>query len=155
MIDAVWPVKSSWRWAAPFLKYGPNLSGKLAVTEPPTAPWPMLTWLTRPSRPETLKRFYRKVHPGGPGWRPIAKLCPDVKPEGLGRLLICWGLGSVFIFAAMFGIGALVLGEMRLGGWVVGRPVGGIFLGLAVLCAAAFFILYPRGAKPAGEQKKG
>ena len=108
----------------------------------------LVTWLTRPSRPETLIRFYRKVRPGGPGWRPVAKLCPDVRTEGLGRLLICWGLGSVFIFAAMFGIGALLLGQMRLGDFVADRLAGAVMLGVAAACAALFFVMYPRANQP-------
>ncbi len=31
--------------------------------------WLTVTFLTAPSASETLRRFYQKVHPGGPGWK--------------------------------------------------------------------------------------
>jgi Na+/proline symporter len=40
--------------------------------------WLAATFLTAPENRETLERFYRAVRPGGPGWRPLAHLAPDV-----------------------------------------------------------------------------
>ncbi len=36
-----------------------------------TLGWVGITFLTRPSEQETLWNFYRKVHPGGPGWKRV------------------------------------------------------------------------------------
>ena len=43
--------------------------------------WLIVTFLTRPENPQTLDRFYRKVRPGGPFWKPVAKRNPDVTPD--------------------------------------------------------------------------
>ncbi len=37
-----------------------------------TATWLVVTFLTNPTRPETLERFWRRVQPPGPGWRTVA-----------------------------------------------------------------------------------
>ncbi|HTC24758.1 MAG TPA: sodium:solute symporter family protein, partial [Gemmatimonadales bacterium] len=37
-----------------------------------TAVWLTVTLLTPPESPETLERFYRRVRPGGAGWRQVA-----------------------------------------------------------------------------------
>ncbi len=34
-----------------------------------TAAWIVVTFATKPTDAETLSRFYRRVHPGGAGWR--------------------------------------------------------------------------------------
>lgn len=43
--------------------------------------WLAVTFLTPPEKQEVLVRFYRKIRPGGPGWRPIHRLAPEVKPD--------------------------------------------------------------------------
>jgi Na+/proline symporter len=43
--------------------------------------WLLVTLLTRPESKETLDAFYRKVHPGGPFWKPVADRNPDVEAD--------------------------------------------------------------------------
>ena len=58
-----------------------------AVTAFTTVVWITATFLTRPTRNEVLDRFYRRIHPGGPGWKRIAERNPDVRQDtGMARL---------------------------------------------------------------------
>ncbi|MFB6099164.1 MAG: sodium:proline symporter, partial [Salinibacter sp.] len=76
-----------------------------------TVVWLAATFLTRPTSPETLDEFYRTVHPGGPGWGPVAERNPDVEPDsGLGRLALDWLVGVVLVYSTLFGTGYLILG---------------------------------------------
>ena len=87
-----------------------------AVTGFTTLLWLGATFLTRPTRPETLDTFYRRVHPGGPGWRHVARRHPDVAPDsGLGRLALDWLVGVVLIYTTLFATGYLLLGSYGIG----------------------------------------
>jgi len=92
-----------------------------------TVVWLAATFLTRPTDEETLDAFYRTVHPGGPGWAPVAERHPDVEPDaGLGRLALDWAVGIVLIYSTLFGTGYVLLGWT---GW--GLAGLGIALGAA------------------------
>ncbi|MFW6227319.1 MAG: sodium:solute symporter family protein [Bacteroidota bacterium] len=74
--------------------------------------WLSLTFITTPTDENTLKSFYRRVHPGGRGWRKISSEMPEVKGDsGYGRLLVNWLAGSVMIMSALFGTGRLIFQE--------------------------------------------
>jgi SSS family solute:Na+ symporter len=71
----------------------------------------LVTFLTPPEPDSQLEKFYRRVRPGG-WWGPIAKKCPDVKKLRLGKPeFINWALTVVSIYAALFGLGWLVMGQ--------------------------------------------
>ena len=78
-----------------------------------TAVWVLVTLLTKPADSETLERFWHKVRPAGPGWKPVrAKLPAGVHPaDSLRRGL--WGvvLGIVFVYSALFGTGLFIYGR--------------------------------------------
>ena len=85
----------------------------VAVT---TAVWLTVTFLTRPEPEETLLKFYHRARPGVAGWRPVAKLAPDVKASGAGwQSALDWFAGCVLIYGILFGAGKLLLGETGLG----------------------------------------
>ena len=99
----------------PFLNaaFPENLFGIAAIT---TACWLAATFLTRPTAAPTLDAFYRRVRPGGPGWRAVAARHPDVVADaGLGILAVRWLLGCAAVYAALFGVGWVVLGETLRG----------------------------------------
>ena len=99
----------------PFLDaaFPENLFGIAAIT---TACWLAATFLTRPTAAPTLDRFFRRVRPGGPGWRAVAARHPDVVADaGLGLLAVRWLLGCAAVYAALFGVGWVVLGETLQG----------------------------------------
>jgi len=77
-----------------------------------TVAWAAATYLTRPVEADALCAFYRRVRPAGPGWRPIARLCPEVKPdEGFGWLFADWVAGVALVYSALFAVGSIIFGE--------------------------------------------
>lgn len=81
-----------------------------------TVAWLLATWLTPPTDEARLVDFYRRVHPGGPGWARIARLVPDVAGDrGFAQLLAGWAAGVVLVYAALFATGALLLGRTAEG----------------------------------------
>jgi len=85
----------------------------VAVT---SAVWLTVTFLTAPESDETLVAFYRRTRPSIAGWRPIAKLAPDVQParDAL-KNLIDWVAGCMLIYGALFGTGKILLHELAPG----------------------------------------
>lgn len=85
----------------------------VAVT---TVVWVAVTFMTRPEPMETLVAFYRRVHPSRLGWRPVAKLAPEVPPSGDHLWnFVDWIAGCVMIYGVLFGVGKLLLGETGIG----------------------------------------
>jgi solute:Na+ symporter, SSS family len=84
----------------------------LAVVAWTTACWITVTLLTAPEPDAHLVSFYQKTHPDGPGWKRIAALAGAPPPGPLGSLFLQWGAGVVVVYAALFGIGHVLLGSM-------------------------------------------
>lgn len=81
-----------------------------------TLSWIIVTFLTKPTGTEVLKNFYRRVHPGGRGWKQIAQMVPEVRGDsGYGRLFVNWVAGIVLVYTMLFGFGKLILGEVNSG----------------------------------------
>jgi SSS family solute:Na+ symporter len=81
-----------------------------------TLTWLTVTLITRPTDIETLKRFYRRVHPGGVLWKPVAVLVPEVQgTTGYGKLFIDWMAGIILVYSCLFGTGKLLFGEWEQG----------------------------------------
>jgi SSS family solute:Na+ symporter len=84
----------------------------LATTAFTTVAWIAVTLLTRPTPDETLIAFYRRVRPGGPGWRRIAVAAgygPEPIPGGA-LSWTNWVAGVVSVYATLFGVGRLLFG---------------------------------------------
>src|SRR5690606_24780520 len=81
-----------------------------------TAVWLITTFLTKPEPKAVLMEFYRRVHPSRAGWKPIADQLPDVKStDDIGAGLREWFVGCALIYAALFGVGKIILGDVLLG----------------------------------------
>ncbi|HJQ21172.1 MAG TPA: sodium:solute symporter family protein [Gemmatimonadaceae bacterium] len=96
----------------------------VAVT---TVVWLAATYATQPEPREVLEAFYRRVRPGGPGWRVISSSL-GFGTEGIpgGKLAaVNWLAGVIAVYASLFGIGKLVFGE-----W----GAGVLLLVIALLC---------------------
>jgi SSS family solute:Na+ symporter len=77
-----------------------------------TIVWISVMFLTRPVSNSVLLAFFRTVHPGGIGWKKIARQAPDVQVDtGLGRLFFDWLLGIVVVYTFLFGIGQILFAE--------------------------------------------
>jgi len=74
--------------------------------------WILVTFLTKPTDNQTLKAFYTKIRPGGPGWKTIGLALPDVKPDkGYYLLFFAWIAGCSMILSFLFASGKLIFGE--------------------------------------------
>jgi Na+/proline symporter len=87
-----------------------------------TIVWITVTLMTRPEKKEILRAFYRKVQPGGPGWkRVIAEAKSDgeeiVTEEGwdVPAGIICMMLGCVAVWGALFATGNILYGNILSG----------------------------------------
>jgi hypothetical protein len=84
----------------------------LATVGISTVVWIGVTVLTPPEPEATLVAFYRRVRPGGRGWRRIARAA-GVGPEpvaGSPFNALNWLAGVACVYATLFGIGRWVLG---------------------------------------------
>jgi SSS family solute:Na+ symporter len=116
-----------------FAATDPNAQAKtLLVTVPiATIVWIVATFATKPEPQERLVEFYRRVRPGGAGWRRIAQAAGPVPAgESLGLGAIDWLAGCGLVYGALFGIGKLVLGDAL---------AGVAYLALALVCFAIIF----------------
>jgi len=104
----------------------------LVTTGLTTLVWLAVTYATAPEPLPTLEAFYRRVHPGGPGWTAVV---PEASREGrLGPGLLQWAVGCAVVYLGLFGIGHLVLG----------RPLRGL---ISLVIAVALTIYLVRTTK--------
>jgi len=77
-----------------------------------TAVWLTVTFLTAPESEAVLNRFYRKVRPGGVGWRPVSQRLGfgDDRIPGGALSWVNWVAGVTAVFTALFGVGAFLTG---------------------------------------------
>jgi len=78
-----------------------------------TAAWAVIVTLLTPPEPDaTLDRFYRRVRPPGPGWRPVAQRCAPTgawdSEQPIGGLLVDWLAGCALVYGCLLGLGALL-----------------------------------------------
>jgi hypothetical protein len=121
------------RWIQPFSGNSTVVFAKTALTTTAvtTLVWLIVTYMTKPEPEAVLLKFYREVRPHVTGWKPMAKLAPEVPAtRDLGRNLLSWALGCVMVYLALFGSGYLLLGTS-------GRGI--VLLVLAALSAWALY----------------
>jgi solute:Na+ symporter, SSS family len=97
-----------------------------------TAVWVSVTLLTPPEPDEVLDAFYRRVRPGGRGWRRVAARLGfqgDTIPGGV-LSWVNWVAGVAAVYASLFGLGA----------FLTGRPRAGAVYG--VIAIGAFLLIY-------------
>jgi hypothetical protein len=116
------------------LKFPVQLLVCIAVV---TLTWVITTYVTPATDKQTLRSFYQRCHPGGPGWR---KVVLEARAEGeeidqrnaigdwkLPMQILCVFLGSIAIYASLFAVG----------NFVYGNTIWGVIL-IALACAALF-----------------
>ena len=99
-----------------------------------TLVWLTVTFLTPPEPRSVLLSFYRRVRPNVSGWKPVAAEAPDIVPQRDGLFnLVNWISGVVMIYAFLFGLGKIILGDPLTGlAFLVAGLVAGtiIYLGM-------------------------
>lgn len=108
----------------------------LIIVGATTIAWVATALLTAPDDDATLRRFYERIRPGGPGWRPMIErahaegvLLGGDRRWNLARELAFAAAGCVAIYAALFATGLFLYGRVGSG------------LAAAGLAAAASLIL--------------
>jgi Na+/proline symporter len=102
------------------LDLGDTASGDYALTmlitvAVTTVVWLTVTFLTDPESDATLDRFYRRVRPGGAGWRRVSQRLgygDDPIPGGA-LAWVNWAAGVAAVYAAVFAVGAALTGSPR------------------------------------------
>ena len=85
--------------------------------------WIVITMITPPSSMETLQNFYKKIQPGGPGWK---KVIEESKSQGItiaGKKekwdvpsgILCMLFGSISVYSILFGIGYILYSQITTG----------------------------------------
>jgi hypothetical protein len=90
--------------------------------------WLLVTFMTRPEPDGHLVAFYRRVRPGGPGWKRVARAAGGPPPEPIAGLVLEWLAGSAMIYATLFGMGTLLLDS-----WVASLPWFAVAAGAVVV----------------------
>jgi solute:Na+ symporter, SSS family len=87
----------------------------IAIT---TVCWVLTAYLGPQTDAVVLDNFFRKVHPFGPGWKPIRrriKLTPqeklDADAENFPLALVGWMSGCIMIWSALFAVGNFLYGR--------------------------------------------
>lgn len=71
--------------------------------------WLIVTFIAPSEKRETLTNFYRLVRPGGPGWGPVARDAPDVKPDRkLGVFVLIALIAAGIVYLTLPAIGFLI-----------------------------------------------
>jgi solute:Na+ symporter, SSS family len=75
--------------------------------------WLGVTFATRPESEATLDRFYRRVRPGGPGWRQVAVRLgfADDRIPGGALSWVNWVAGLAAVYCAVVSLGSLLTGS--------------------------------------------
>lgn len=96
------------------LGWDPNLElvASVAIT---TAGWLIVTFLTPPTKEEKLIEFYKKINPGGIGWKRILNKIPvDERPSQKVQLpyqILAMLVGCIMVYSALFAIGNYLYAE--------------------------------------------
>ncbi|MDD5361292.1 MAG: Na+:solute symporter [Ignavibacteria bacterium] len=124
----------------PFVIYGILHFGNFGIKFPETLyvivpittlAWVITSFITKPTNEERLMEFYRRVHPGGIGWKKYALKAPEIKADkGYGILFFDWFLGVVLLYSFLFGIGKIIFGDYLMGFIYV---AAGIIAGFIIL----------------------
>jgi len=112
-----------------------KLLGTVLLT---SATWITVTFVTEPADEEVLRSFYKRIRPGGPGWKRVvdqaaAENIKLVKEDNLKwdvpTGILCMILGTMSIYSMLFTIGNLLYGNYN----------SAIFLG--IVAAISGFLL--------------
>jgi len=157
-----WPRVSAWSEISAmgfaltislFLQFSPmaaalpdwiKLVGAVGLT---TAGWVLVTLWMPPTRRDILEAFYRRVHPPGPLWRPIAIELGYAEAHAAETRrsrgnIVCVLTGCATVYSLLFSVGAFLRGSLELAGGLAG----------VVLISGAACAVYWRRAGIANER---
>ena len=104
----------------------PSHIGLLATVAVTTIVWLVTAFSTRPTDRETLRAFYLRVRPAGPGWAAVRAEVPDAaSPDNPPAAFACWTAGLALVYGALFGAGYLLFGRYISGAIAVAAAIAG------------------------------
>jgi SSS family solute:Na+ symporter len=88
-----------------------------------TISWLIVTLITPPSNIETLQNFYKKIQPGGPGWKKVIEESESKGVTITGKKekwdvpsgILCMLFGSISVYSILFGIGYILYSQTTTG----------------------------------------
>jgi solute:Na+ symporter, SSS family len=92
--------------------------------------WVAVTLATPPTDQSTLQSFYDRIKPFGAGWRRVVRIDETSTGDSVGAGVLCWILGCLVIYGAIFSVGYLLYGRYLPSlAWLtlVGAAVAGLF----------------------------
>ena len=96
----------------PIARYGFGLESPITlypIVIGTTIVWLLVTYLTKPEDENVLLKFYKKVHPGGIGWKKIQQQLPETSMDNdFTGLFIDWLAGVVMLYSFLFSIGSFL-----------------------------------------------
>jgi Na+/proline symporter len=106
-----------------------------------TIAWLGVTMLTPPADRATLQEFYDRIRPMGRGWSGVVDTeatsadGSGVHESDVGAAMLGWVLGSLTVYATLFGTGYLLYGR---------ELAAAIALGVAAMATIGLFRILPR-----------
>ncbi len=100
-----------------------------------TLTWVGVTFMTPATDRATLQSFYDLIHPMGRGWDNAVETDPSAQTGSLSAGLLCWFLGCVAVYSALFCTGYFLYGNLL---------AAAVALVMLVLAAASLIKLFPR-----------
>ncbi|MFT5292526.1 MAG: SSS family solute:Na+ symporter [Planctomycetota bacterium] len=96
-----------------------NLAGTIIPVAITTCSWVLACFFTQPTSPETLRRFYTTVKPGGPGWKVVREeaqrdgieLDDGNDPWDVPLGILCTLMGCFTVYGAIFATGSWIYGR--------------------------------------------
>jgi solute:Na+ symporter, SSS family len=89
-----------------------------------TVVWIITTFVTKPESQETLEKFYKITHPGGPGWKKVVKNAEDRGVNMHRKIGVAWEMpimiacvfvGCISIYSSLFSIGFFLYDKILYG----------------------------------------
>ncbi|NNG15632.1 MAG: hypothetical protein HKM89_04055 [Gemmatimonadales bacterium] len=100
-----------------------------------TLTWIGVTFMTPATDRATLQSFYDLIHPMGKGWDAAVETDPAAPKGSLSAGLLCWFLGCVVVYSALFATGYFLYGNLS--------AAAAAFL-ILTLAAVSLFKVFPR-----------
>jgi Na+/proline symporter len=100
--------------------------------------WIGVTYMTQPESDEVLRRFYKKIQPGGPGWVKVIKKAKKDKVK-LDKKDSSWNVPSG-ILAVLLGCGLIYSIMFATGYWIYGQHTSACILTISSLIFGIFLV---------------